>query len=260
MSTHLNVLRDARILADHIADLSDFPTPLPHRAGWSGHLGAILADSVLQSGLHYTNVVRPRVERVAAEQCAATLSGFSALIHTQGAVHILYWKSPEKPNRLLRLIALLTSENVETTSDLRDWLRRGESRPRLLTVPGIGPKTVDYLAALAGLPTVAVDRHVSDFAFSAGVRERQYDRLKRIVEYSADLLGVCRAGLDRSIWTYQSSARDSSRSATEDGHAARALGSAIQDGQSYIDRSQLSAGTAYSTWFAVGATGGMGDA
>src|SRR5689334_4542304 len=63
--THMQVLARARRLAEYICDDArlklDLRPPAPH-----GHLGATLADAVLQAGLTYRTVVLPRVQQLKA--------------------------------------------------------------------------------------------------------------------------------------------------------------------------------------------------
>ena len=172
-----------------------------------GHIGATLADAVLQAGLNYRLVVRPRIDRLRAEwPDSSRMSGFLADQRSAGVGHMLWWDHDEKPRRLADLTLLLSVAGVEDEPDLARWLGAAGNLAALRAVRGIGPKTVDYLCGLVGLPAVAVDRHVVRFVVAAGVRCDGFDDYRQVVSYAADLLGVGRWSLDNAIWTHMSGA------------------------------------------------------
>jgi hypothetical protein len=167
----------------------------------SDHLGAVLADCVLQAGLNYRTVVRTRIERIVyLFPETATLAGTTQLVERGAVSDFLMWKHSEKIERFIRLVRLLESHEIEDTQKLRVWLLADDCRDRLLKIAGIGPKTVDYLCCLVGIDCIAVDRHVKVFARDAGVEVKDYDGLKLVVSYAADLLGVSRRDFDSWIW------------------------------------------------------------
>jgi hypothetical protein len=164
-------------------------------------MGAALADSVLQAGVSYRTVVSTRIKRIHLYfPEAATLSGLCSVIERRGAADFLSWKHPTKVNRFMSLTQLLTTESVETTFDLRHWLSRESARSLLLHLHGFGPKTFDYLCGLVGLDCIAVDRHIKTFASEAGVAVTDYDGLRTIISYAADLLDMRRRDFDAWVW------------------------------------------------------------
>ena len=170
----------------------------PHR---TEHIGALLCDAILQSGINYRTVVAPRVRRVAKLfSYASCLPEFSDVVLRYGAHFVLMWNHKEKPRRLTVVVELLKSESVRTVAELACWLQDQRNRSRVLELRGFGEKTVDYMGMLAGLDAVAVDRHIQAFLGLAGIAGKDYVDARRIVCFSADLLGVSRASLDRAIW------------------------------------------------------------
>jgi hypothetical protein len=164
-------------------------------------MGALLTDAILQAGLNYDNVVLPRALRVRdTYPDAATTSGFLNTLKAKGHQEVLSWNDEEKPSRLMRLATFLKDRNVETVEDLKKWLARPESRRELRGIKGIGPKTADYLPILAGLPSVAVDRHIKKFCANAGINKN----VARAVKEAAVELGTDEGCLDYSIWFYMS--------------------------------------------------------
>ena len=165
------------------------------------HMGAVLADAILQAGLSYNSVVRTRVERILFEfPDASTLPGLLATIQEHGIAHFLAWNHHEKLDRFAALIGFFDDKNVLSTIDMKEWLNRQNSREHLLQLHGVGPKTFDYLCCLVGIDCIAIDRHVRSFANAAGVGISEYERLKVIVSNAADLLGMSRRDFDSWIW------------------------------------------------------------
>lgn len=189
-------------LVAYIGSLSDFPhvpAPKPYC-----HVGATLTDALLQSGLRYETVVLPRVNRVLAEPSAGTVSGFLRLLERDGPHAVLHWQHPDKPARVLEVTRLLNAEGVETEADLREWLGTEANRQRLLSIKGIGPKTLDYLQVLVGIPNVAVDVHLFAFLERAGCPAKNYSEAHDLLIDAAQLLGWSASELDHSIWRHMS--------------------------------------------------------
>lgn len=187
------------------------------------HVGAILTDAVLQPGLNYRTVVRPRVLRVLDRfPEAATTSGLVTLIKCIGAEELLKWKHPEKPARLEELATFLQNQRLESVRELREWINVDLNCIRLMDLRGIGKKTIDYIKILLGLQTVAIDRHIKMFIRSAGVNGGNYDELRNIFMGAAVELAVDPSNLDSVIWNYLSPPR-SFRVTNPDGLANRGV-------------------------------------
>jgi hypothetical protein len=63
-------------------------------------MGATICDAVLQAGLKWESVVKPRLEKLRRHYPeAATTSGFFTLIKEVGIKKILNWRDEEKPAR-----------------------------------------------------------------------------------------------------------------------------------------------------------------
>lgn len=198
--TVLESLSRARAIANYAERQGIFFSSIPQRASTS-HMGAALADAILQSGLNYRAVVRPRVDRILATYPdAAFLPGLRNILKRGGASEFLNWRHVTKITRFVHLVALLEADGVECVGDLRSWLGRRGARDRLLELHGIGPKTYDYICCLVGMDHIAVDRHVKTFANEAGVLISGYDELRVAVAFAADLLGLARRDFDAWIW------------------------------------------------------------
>lgn len=170
------------------------------------HMGATLSDAVLQAGLNYNAVVRPRVSRLLhGFPRATTTSKFLDLIDEFGAEHLLNWKHPEKPARLIAVTSFFYVRSIETENCLREWLQIPNNAEHLEDIRGIGPKTVDYLKMLVGIPAVAVDRHIKTFVRHSGFESNNYTAIREVVEKAADQLRVHRTSLDYAIWVHVSS-------------------------------------------------------
>lgn len=196
----LEQLSLARRIADHANRLGVHQLQVtPHAP--SDHLGAVLANAILQAGVNYQTVVRMRITRIESQfPETATLPGLIELIEREGARDFLLWKHPTKVTRFVSLAKFLAMQEVETTVELRRWLCLSTARQHLLDLHGIGPKTCDYLCCLVGIDCVAIDRHVKTFASEAGVSVNDYEYLKSVISYAADLLGMRRRDFDAWIW------------------------------------------------------------
>lgn len=204
----LEQLSLARRIADH-ADQLGVQRSLTSSRTTMSHIGAILADAILQAGVSYRTVVRARVERIHANfPEAATLSGLIKTIDRQGADDFLMWKHPTKVMRFLALTKFLSLQEIDTSLELKQWLCNRNARSDLLNLNGIGPKTCDYLCCLVGIDCIAVDRHIRTFANEAGVTDGDYDTLKSVTSYAADLLGISRRDFDAWIWKITSDRKE----------------------------------------------------
>jgi hypothetical protein len=196
----LESLSRARAIADYAKRLGVSVASAPQRPS-TYHVGAALADAVLQSGLNYQAVVRRRVGRIQMVYPeAATLPGVREIVAQGRVSEFLDWRHSAKITRFVHLVALLDADGVQCAGDLRVWLGRRGARDRLLELHGIGPKTYDYICCLVGMDRIAVDRHVKTFANEAGVSISSYEELQLAVSYAADLLGLARRDFDAWIW------------------------------------------------------------
>lgn len=165
------------------------------------HLGAVLADSVLQAGLNYLTVVRPRVLSILqAHPSRNTISSLVSLIQDGETSAFLNWRHHEKVSRFEALVAFLHRSGVEDVRDLRIRLASREFCNVIQTVSGIGPKTVDYMACLIGIDSIAIDRHIRAFARAAGVKNDDYHFLRDSFCCAADLLSLSRREFDAWLW------------------------------------------------------------
>ena len=196
----LESLSRARAIANY-AERQGVSLSAISRRPSTSHMGAALADAILQSGLNYHAVVRPRVDRILTVYPeAAIVSGLRNILKGRGASEFLNWRHSTKITRFVCLVALLEADGVECVVDLRSWLGRRCARDQLLELHGIGPKTYDYICCLVGMDHIAVDRHVKTFANEAGVLISAYDELQVAVSFAADLLGLARRDFDAWIW------------------------------------------------------------
>lgn len=196
----IEVLLAARRIADYAKDEGALFEEKHPRATCE-HLGAVLADSVLQAGLNYTTVVRPRVVAILrAHSNRLTISSLVALIQDGQTSAFLNWRHHEKVTRFEALVIFLKEWGIEDVKDLRAGLASEEFCDAIQTVNGIGPKTVDYMACLVGIDSIAVDRHVRTFAKTVGVKNDDYHFLRKSFCCAADLLSLPRREFDAWLW------------------------------------------------------------
>ena len=199
------LLKEARILANYISELKfhdfSYTPPMPYN-----HIGALFTDVILQAGLNYKYVVLPRVARIfRLFPDARTVSAFQKIIENHGLSYVLNWKNNIKGERFSCLMNLVITKEIDTEEEFKEFLLEKENQKLLLSLKGIGPKTLDYTLKLLCVDSIAVDRHILNFVNNAGINRCEYYEVKTIVEYAADLLQSPRMKLDSFIWLTMSS-------------------------------------------------------
>ena len=198
------MLLAARRVADYATELGADIQQREIGAAYD-HMGALLTDTVLQAGLNYKTVVLPRVQSVLTRHpYHDRTTDVMEIVRGGEASAFLTWTHSEKIARFESLATFLHTRSVETVSDLRKQLGDDHFVASVLGLRGIGNKTVDYMGCLAGLDSVAVDRHIRTFAKRAGVAEDDYHFLRAVFCCSADLLGVSRRAFDAWVWDRES--------------------------------------------------------
>lgn len=207
----MSIDEQARHLAEYLRSL-DGSIVVNVIDGNYNHMGATIADAILQAGTTYNTVVRPRIRRLLElYPTAITTSAFWSLLQDVGPKAVLSWRDDEKPNRVIALTTFLRTASIETEDELCAWLGDEAHRAHLLSVRGVGPKTVDYLRILVGTQTAAVDRHAYALLHEAGIPVSSYDEARETLNLAADGMGVERAILDHSVWQFMSNKRKVAR-------------------------------------------------
>lgn len=179
-----------------------FTIQIPDYGGYD-HMGATLSEAILQQGLNYDAQVKPRVNQIRGIPSARTTRGF--LEGGRIPEQVGYGFKGRAVESLARFFA---HHGVDTEADLRAWLQDNQHVHLLLVQHRIGPKTVDYLKNLVGIPEVAVDSWIRKTAIEAGVpATASYAELKEIIERTAETLGVSANVLDYSIWAWSARRR-----------------------------------------------------
>ena len=195
---------DVAAVVGRVRELPGYPE-FPAAAPAYDHMGAVLVDAGLQAGIDYVNVVQPRVRMVLeAWPEAKTTDAFLARIEAEGLQTVLQWSTAEKPGRIERLARLLADNDVRTVEQLGTWIMQATSRGKLTALHGIGDKTADYIANLAGQPVAAVDRHLRSFVQLAGVDPGRYREVHALLAAAAEDAHVHLGSLDREIWKFMS--------------------------------------------------------
>lgn len=200
------ILQAARQVADFASDKGAPSASGAQRPDY-GHAGALLADSILQAGLNYRAVVLPRVERILRSfPNIDTISALLPLVEGEHSGDFLDWRHPVKILRFDQLVRFMHSKALDTTTDIREALESARFRSDLQSLSGVGPKTVDYMCCLAGIDSIAVDRHIKTFAAKAGLQNSDYEFLKLSFCFAADLLSISRREFDAWVWSRESGA------------------------------------------------------
>lgn len=170
------------------------------------HIGAVFADSILQAGLNYATVVRPRVDHILRNFLFAdNVAALIEIIEAGETKSFLNWTHETKIKRFEALVRAADKYSVSSVDDLRSLLTTQDFEKYLLTINGVGPKTYDYMSCLVGIESIAVDRHIKTYARRAGVEGDSYGYLKRVFCFAADLLSVSRRSFDSWVWEREKS-------------------------------------------------------
>jgi hypothetical protein len=172
-------------------------------------MGGVLADAALQRRARYQLVVQPRVrDLIKSWPDAETVSGFARRLAGDDIGAVLRWRPGPKLVLLRELAGAMTELGIETVADLRARLAGEDAalvRARLRSIRGVGPKTVDYLAILAGCDgSAAIDRHLQRFSAEAGLRKTSYGTLSDTVATAAGRRGWTPTAIDGAIWQHMS--------------------------------------------------------
>ena len=199
----LQALQAARCIADYAIEEGVKDAEIRCRPTYD-HMGAVLADSVLQAGLNYASVVKPRVQSILESfPHARTVDVLVEVVRHEGSGNFLQWRHQEKTDRFDALISFLVDVEIRSTADFGEALNDDQFRHDIRQLRGVGPKTVDYMACLVGVDCIAVDRHIKGFAQNAGFMQDNYELLKDIFSFAADLLDMRRREFDAWVWQYQ---------------------------------------------------------
>src|SRR5215470_10459799 len=141
---------DAERIVQYVRSLPDFVV-YKNIDGNYKHMGATVADAVLQANLRYKTHVKPRVNHILTRYAEArTTSAVLQLLASVPATEFLSWRGKDRAERFSCVLDLFAAEKIETETDLCEWLSHEANLPKLLSISGIGPKTVDYFKILVG--------------------------------------------------------------------------------------------------------------
>lgn len=204
----MDIEKEAATLVSHIASLAKFrfiEPDIPYE-----HMGATITDAMLQAGINYNAVVKPRIEALLSKHPEAkTTSGFKALFEKEGLETLIQWNGKTKIDRIKEVTNFFVREGIESESQMKIWLQNETNAVRLQSLKGIGNKTFDYFKILSGIHTSAIDRHLRKFLEEAGIEVTSYHEAQAIINEAANKLRINKLILDHSIWKYMSEARSS---------------------------------------------------
>jgi hypothetical protein len=197
-------LSDPEKLAQYVLSLPGFEFYKTIDGNYD-HIGAAVADAVLQANNNYRTHVKPRVNRIIALYPEArTTSSVLRLLESIAATEFLNWRGEDRAERFAQVLNLFEAEGIEVETNLREWLSHDLNLPKLRSIKGIGPKTIDYFKILVGVSTSAIDRHLLGFLGLAGLTPCGYLDAQSVINSTADILSVDRAYFDHSIWQFMS--------------------------------------------------------
>lgn len=177
----------------------------------NNNMGATIIDGILQAGLNYKNVVKPRVDSFKDKyRNLKTTSQFYDLISKNDLSEIVKMRG-QKIERIHALVQFLKNQKVETEDDFYDWLSDKDNLLLLSSLKGIKNKTIDYLKILTGhKETVAIDSRLLNFIKIScpELDNLDYEVAKNILMQVAKKINVEPATLDFSIWQFMGEKRE----------------------------------------------------
>jgi hypothetical protein len=197
---------DAEKILEYLDSLGlDAATEL--NRGWQS-IGAVVVDASLQRRQNYARTVRPRVAAlVTAWPDASTTSGFRRRLKSGKLAEVIRWPKQGRLTQIDELTKVLERPDIaiETVQDLQNHLvdpaLRPQLRKSLRTVLHVGPKTLDYLDILSGIPTgVAIDARIRKVTAAAGISNQSYDHLAAVIRRAAEIRGWRPGDLDGTLW------------------------------------------------------------
>lgn len=176
----------------------------------NNNMGATIIDGILQAGLNYITVVKPRVDKFKNDyRDIKTTTQFHNLIQSKNLTEIINMKG-QKLERIETLVKFLKNEKVETEDDFYLWLSKEENTLCLSNLKGIKTKTIEYFKILTGHKnTVAVDVRLRNFISLCcnGIEITSDKFAYEILMRVAQKLRIEPATLDFSIWSYMTPER-----------------------------------------------------
>lgn len=192
----------ADLLVDYIRSLPDFV--IVQRGESYQHMGALITDAMLQSGMRYDAQVQPRVQRILREYPAAITASAFAVVLAEHTPQQVVGINGRKAHWVAELTDFFIAQGVETVGQLRDWLQEPQHERLLRARKGIGLKTANYLKLLAGIEDhPAVDTHLRAFLGEAGIFSPNDRVAGQIIAETARRMGISAGALDASIWSYR---------------------------------------------------------
>jgi hypothetical protein len=196
----------ARKLAQYIACQPDFTWRKP--GGHYNHMGATIADAVLQANRNYNKIVAPRVSLIRTRYSKeTTTTAVRNLLYRITATEFLQYNNPQRARRFTDILELFYNEGVADERDLQNWLEQADSVAKFCKLQDVSPRTGDYLRLLVGLTTAVNDRHLHGFAKMAGVTVHGQADAHDIIHRAAEILGQPQDALANSIWLYMRGGR-----------------------------------------------------
>ncbi len=192
----------AEELAKHTQGLSDFTIATDVGSDY-GNMGALIIDGILKAGIANKTVVKPRINKYLEEYSRiVTTSQFRELIGNQDIATIINWELSSKTKRIEALACCLSDNAIETEPEFSEWLEGEENVAKLLRIPGMDQKTIDYFKKMAGHSTTTTDRYLLGFIRKAGIDISSDEEAQIIISETSRILGIEEKYYDYSIWKY----------------------------------------------------------
>ena len=166
-------------------------------------MSAIIVDSVLQAGLNYNNVVKPRIENLLRTYPDYTTTSDFIFLYKQIPIsYLINWKNEIKLKRIIDLSNYLFNFDIETSEQFLNWLSEEKNYINITSIKGIGFKTADYLRMLVGYESIPIDRHLFRFFEKLGIDTLDYYKVSEIYNEVSKKIKIKPSILDAILWQH----------------------------------------------------------
>ena len=169
----------------------------------SEHIGAFIAEAIMQPGESYKIAIRPLIERLIRDYPEGKTSGhFARLLEEISPKYFLNWKENDKPRRVLAVAKCLHALSIETADELRFIIDDPDFIKAMKDIRGIGNRQIDYLKLLLEIPSETAQEYMNVILKESGVSTVPEEEISVIWDETARLLQKKTSDLLLCVWRY----------------------------------------------------------
>ncbi len=171
----------------------------------SDHVGAIVAEAVLQPGSRYKRLVRPRIEKIMKDYPKRKTSGdFVRLLEEISPKYFLNWEEEDKPRRVLAVAKYLHNLGIETKDEFYLLFDEPDFPKVLKEIRGIGNKHIDSMKLLLRYPCESLHEAVRLVFQEMNIPFSTFEESRVLFQEIAHELKLDYENLLLCFWRYES--------------------------------------------------------